>query len=128
MKGFICGAFDLLHPGHLYTLKECRKRCDSLIVGLHVNPQEERPEKNKPVESVFERYVRLLSCKYVDTIVPYENNNDLMNLLNTFDIDVRFLGEDYKGHEDKIIGFDILPIEYIPRKHNYSSTELRKRL
>lgn len=128
MKGFICGAFDLLHPGHIYTLRECKKACDWLVVGLHVNPKNERKNKNKPVETVFERYVRLMGCRYVDEVIPYETNEDLINLLNTCDLDIRFLGSEYRRHEDKIIGIEIVPIKYIWRKHNYSTTELRKRI
>lgn len=126
--GFICGAFDLLHPGHLFTFKECKKYCDKLVVGLHVNPQSERPEKNKPIETVYERYCRLMSCKYVDEVIPYEDNRDLINLLHTAGLDVRFLGDDYKLKEYEIIGKDILPITYISRGHNWSSSNLRKRI
>lgn len=126
--GFICGAFDLLHAGHIVTLRECKQRCDHLIVGLHVNPSNERDTKNKPVETIFERYVRLSGCKYVDEIIPYETNEDLLNLLQTTPIDVRFLGTDYQNKEDLIIGEDIVPIEYIPRYHTYSTSSLRRRL
>lgn len=128
IKGFICGAFDLLHPGHVYTFNICKKHCDWLIVGLHVNPKNERKNKNKPIESVYERYVRLKGCKYVDEIIPYETNEDLINMLNMLEIDVRFLGEEYQKNINKIIGRVIVPILYIYRKHNYSTTKLRERL
>jgi len=128
MRGFICGAWDLLHPGHVYTLRACKKRCDHLVVGLHINPKNERKNKNKPIETAFERYYQLLACKYVDEIIPYETNEDLINILQIMDIDIRFLGEDYIDHHESIIGIGIVPIQYLPRKHNYSSTNLRKRL
>jgi glycerol-3-phosphate cytidylyltransferase len=127
-RGIIFSAWDLLHPGHLYTLKKCKEKCDWLIVGLQVDPSQERPEKNKPVETIFERYLRLRSCKFVDEIVPYENNKDMINMFCVYDIDIRFLGEDYKDHPEKIVGKDIVPIEFIPRKHAFSTTELRGRL
>ena len=127
MKGFIAGAFDLLHPGHLYTLAECKKHCNILVVGIHVDPSLERKDKNKPVQTVFERYIQLASCRYVDEFVPYETEQDLLNILNTLKIDVRFLGSEYE-HSDKITGKDIVPIKYIPRNHSHSSSELRKRL
>jgi glycerol-3-phosphate cytidylyltransferase len=123
--GFICSAFDLLHPGHLYILKECKKNCDYLIVGLHVNPQVERPLKNKPIETVYERWCRLSACKYVDKIIPYETEADLVNILTTEPLDVRFLGSDC---QENITGESLVPLHYILRKNTFSSSELRKRL
>ena len=64
--GFVCGAFDLFHPGQNILLRECKSRCDFLIVGLHTNPQIDRPTKNKPVQSIYERYVQLNNSKWVD--------------------------------------------------------------
>ncbi len=116
--GFIASSWELLHPGHIYTLAECKKRCDYLIVGLHVGGREK-----KLVETMFERWMRLAACEYVDKIIPYETEKDLENMLKTLDIDVRFLGEGYKTRDD-ITGEGIVPIEYISRKHNWSSTAL----
>jgi len=120
--GFIASSFDLLHPGHLYTLMACQNRCDYLVVGLHVGGR-----KKKLVETVFERWMRLNACKYVDKIIPYETEEDLENMLKVLNVDVRFLGEDYKTRKD-ITGKDIVPIEYISRKHSWSSTSLRERI
>jgi glycerol-3-phosphate cytidylyltransferase len=122
MIGFIASSFDLLHPGHLYTLKECKLRCDYLIVGLHVGGR-----NKKLVETVFERWMRLAACEYVDTIIPYETEEDLENMLKVINIDVRFLGEEYKTRDD-ITGKDIVPVQYIPRQHSWSSTRLRNKL
>ena len=121
-RGFIASSWDLLHAGHVYTLRECSRKCDFLIVGLHVGGR-----NKKLVETVFERWMRLNACLYVDEIVPYETEEDLENILFTSDLDVRYLGEDYYKRND-ITGEDIVPIEYIPREHNWSSTELKKRL
>jgi len=126
--GFIAGAFDLLHPGHIHALGECRKSCDMLLVGLHVNPRLERKEKNLPVQTVFERFVQLHACMYVDDIIPYETETDLLNLLKMQDIDIRFLGTEYQEKGRKITGKSIIPIKYIKRHHSFSSTELRKKL
>ena len=130
-RGFIAGAFDLLHSGHLYTFRTAHKHCDILIVGLQVDPSKGRPGKNKPVQSVFERYNQLQACKYVDGIIPYETETDLHNLLVIGNFDVRFLGEEYKareGNESDITGEHLVPITYIPRFHTYSSSELRRRI
>ena len=128
MRGFIAGAFDLLHPGHIYTLRECKMRCDKLVVGLHVNPSLERPSKNKPVETVFERFIRLAACKYVDEIVPYETEEDLLNILHTLNLDIRFLDVEYSQLPERITGKDIVPIVFIEREHSWSSRRLRKRI
>lgn len=131
MIGFTCGAFDLFHPGHVVLLYQCKQYCDQLIVGLQTNPQIDRSEKSKPIQSLYERYLQLSSCRYVDSIVPYDTEKDLENILSCTKLNIRFLGEDY---EDKsFTGKDIceklnIQIIYLPRKHSWSSTELRKRL
>lgn len=124
--GFTCGAFDLLHTGHVLMLKEAKEQCEYLIVGLQTDPSRDRPEKNRPTQSVFERYVQLEGCRYVDKIIPYDNEDDLRNLLLSIEPDVRIIGEDYRGKQ--FTGCD-LPIEvyYNSRRHPYSSSELRKR-
>ena len=131
-NGFTCGAFDLLHPGHVHFIHEARKKCDFLIVGLHADPTIDRPgSKNKPIQSVFERYLQLDGLSCVDLIVPYDTERDLVNMMATLDIQVRFVGTDYTGK--RITGEDIcgqrgIDIVYIPRLHDFSSTSLRERL
>jgi glycerol-3-phosphate cytidylyltransferase len=131
-NGFTCGAFDLLHPGHVHFIHEARKKCDFLIVGLHADPTIDRPgSKNKPIQSVFERYLQLDGLSCVDLIVPYDTERDLVNMMATLDIQVRFVGTDYTGK--RITGEDIcgqrgVDIVYIPRLHDFSSTSLRERL
>ena len=127
IKGFTCGAFDLLHAGHLLMLEEVRGKCDFLIVGLHTNPQIDRKEKNKPIESIKERKIRLKGCKYVDQVIIYRTEKDLYDLLKKLKPDVRFLGIDHKG---KPFTGDDLPIKimYNSRSHNYSSSNLLKRI
>jgi glycerol-3-phosphate cytidylyltransferase len=129
--GFTCGAFDLLHPGHLHFLVECSNKCDILWVGLHSNPQLDRPQKNKPLQSIFERYMQLYNLSFVEKIIPYDTEKDLENLLAIMDIHKRFVGTEYENM--LLTGQDIcikrnIAIEYIPRLHSFSSTELRNRL
>lgn len=124
--GFTCSAFDLLHAGHVSMLEEAKKQCDYLIVGLHTNPQIDRPTKNKPVETTFERYVRLKGCKFVDEIIPYDTEEDLVNLLNIIKPDIRILGEEYRDKD--FTGKGLVPEYFNTRSHNYSTTALRKRL
>jgi glycerol-3-phosphate cytidylyltransferase len=125
--GFTCSAFDLFHAGHILMLKEAKELCDYLIVGLQVDPSVDRPEKNSPVQTVFERFTQLSACKYVDEIIPYSTEEDLLNLLQTVKIDVRIIGEEYK--DKNFTGKDLdIPVFYNRRRHNISSTEMRERV
>jgi glycerol-3-phosphate cytidylyltransferase len=131
ITGFTCSAFDLLHPGHIVMLEECKNNCDYLIVGLQTDPTIDRPSKNKPVQTVYERYVQLTGCKYVDRIIPYDTEKDLENIIATLPINIRFLGDEYKSV--KFTGKDICEYRGIkvffnsPRLYSYSSTDLRTR-
>jgi len=126
-KGFTCGAMDLLHAGHVLMLKECKEHCDYLIVGLQTDPTLDRPEKQKPVETLEERQIRLEGCRYVDEIVTYNTEAELYKLLQELSPDVRFVGAD---HKDKPFTGDDLPIHVIfnSREHNFSSTNLKNRI
>lgn len=127
IKGFTCGAFDLCHAGHLLMFKECREQCDYLIVGLQTDPSIDRPEKHKPVETYEERLIRLQSCKYIDMVVKYKTEKDLIELLKIIKPDIRFIGADHKG---KPFTGDNLPIKVVfnSREHNFSSSNLRERI
>jgi glycerol-3-phosphate cytidylyltransferase len=126
--GFVAGAFDLLHPGHILMLAEAKSKCDRLVVGLHTDPSIDRREKNVPIQSTFERYLQLKALQVVDDIVPYDTEEDLLNLLSNTQIDIRFLGEDYLDSKSYTgYGLDI-PVYFCKRKHNYSSSELRGRI
>jgi glycerol-3-phosphate cytidylyltransferase len=130
-KGFTCGAFDLCHAGHVLMFKECREQCDYLVVGLHSDPTLDRPEKNKPIQSVEERKTMLEGIKYIDEVLVYDTEAELLRLLteNKLGIKVRFIGADWKKNPRGITGPD-LPIEviYNSRDHGYSTTELRDRI
>ena len=128
--GFTCGAMDLLHAGHALMLEDCKKHCDYLVVGLHTNPQIDRPNKNKPIQSLVERYYQLDACKYVDKIIPYETEADLTEILISLDYDYRFIGADWKDKE--FTGYDIAghldKVVYNNRKHGYSTSGLRRKI
>ena len=127
MIGFTCGAFDLLHAGHIVMLEEAKSNCDYLIVGLQTDPSIDRENKNKPVQTVYERYVQLNAVQYVDEIIPYDTEQSLLDLLQSQKIDIRFIGEDYRDME--FTGMD-LPIEvfYTSRQHSFSSSSLREKV
>jgi glycerol-3-phosphate cytidylyltransferase len=129
--GITFSTFDLLHAGHVLMLKEAKSVCDYLICGLHVDPQVERPNKNKPIQSIVERYIQLSSVKYVDEVIPYNLEKDLHDILLGYPIDVRIIGADYRDVD--FSGKDIcltrgIEIYYNDRSHNFSSTELRQRI
>lgn len=125
--GFTCSCFDLFHAGHIMMLKEAKAQCDYLIVGLQTDPTIDRPTKNKPIQSIFERFVQLNSCVYVDEVVVYATEKDLMDILLTYSIDVRIVGDEYK--DKNFTGKELeIPIYYNARKHSFSTTELRERV
>ncbi|RRJ91952.1 glycerol-3-phosphate cytidylyltransferase [Paenimyroides tangerinum] len=127
--GITFSAFDLLHAGHIKMLEEAKRQCDYLICGLQTDPTLDRPEKNKPTQTVVERYIQLKGCKFVDEIVPYATEQDLEDILRSFKIDVRILGDEYankdftgrKYCEEKGIDF-----YFNTRDHRFSSSSLRK--
>lgn len=129
--GITFSTFDLLHAGHVLMLKEARSVCDYLICGLHVDPQIERPQKNKPIQNLIERHVQLCGVKYVDEIIPYCTEDELRDILLSYSIDVRIIGSDYKDKDftgKNICKLKGVEIYYNKRDHNFSSTELRKRI
>jgi glycerol-3-phosphate cytidylyltransferase len=130
--GFNCSSFDLFHAGHVTMLKMEKQMCDYLIVALQVDPTIDRPgAKNKPAQSVYERYVQLQACKYVDEILVYETEYDLLQLLMTQTIDIRFLSEEYLNRDftGKQYCMDNgIELHYHKRQHDYSSSDLRRRV
>ena len=130
--GFTCGAFDILHAGHISMLQECKSQCDKLIVGLQTDPTIDRPDtKNKPIQSILERWIQLKSVSCVDEIYPYETEKDLENLLGVLPINVRFIGSDHLGETHtgaKICIAKNIEIVYNSRYHDWSSSNLRERL
>jgi glycerol-3-phosphate cytidylyltransferase len=126
--GFTCSTFDLFHAGHIMMLKEAKSQCEYLIVGLQTDPTIDRPDtKNKPIQTLFERFVQLQSCRYVDEIVPYSTEKELIDILLSYPIDVRIIGEEYKDAHFTGREFDI-EMYYNRRKHSFSTTSLRQRV
>lgn len=127
--GITFSAFDLFHAGHIKMLEEAKSKCDYLIVGLQTDPTLDRPNKNKPIQTVVERYIQLKGCKFVDEIVPYATEQDLEDILQSFQIDIRIVGDEYsekdftgrKYCEEKGILFF-----FNTRDHRFSSSSLRK--
>ena len=129
--GFTCSAFDLLHAGHIAMLREAKEHCDYLICGLQVDPTLDRPNKNKPVQTIVERHAQLAAVKYVDEIIPYVTEADLVDILSMYPINIRILGEEYRDKD--FTGRDIckkrdIELYFNKREHRFSTSDLRKRV
>ena len=127
--GITFSTFDLLHAGHVRMLEDAKKVCDYLIVGLQIDPTLDRPEKNKPTQSVVERYIQLKGCRFVDEIIPYSTEEDLEDILKSFSVDVRIVGDEYKNKN--FTGRDYcerkgIELYFNKREHRFSSSGLRK--
>lgn len=129
--GITFSAFDLFHAGHVKMLEEAKCQCDYLIVGLQLDPSLNRAEKNSPSQTIIERYIQLKGSKYVDEIVPYILERDLEDILKSFEIDVRIIGEEYRGKNftgKEYCDEKGIKIYYNSRDHRFSSTGLRKQV
>lgn len=130
--GFNCSTFDLFHAGHITMLKEEKRHCDHLVIALQTDPTIDRPDtKNSPVQSIYERHVVVSACKYVDEVIVYSTEEDLINILKTQHIDIRFLGDEYMTKEFTGKQWCIdngIELFYHKRRHTYSSSNLRKRV
>ena len=127
-KGITFGAFDLFHAGHVMMLEEAKTVCDYLIVCIQSDPSLDRKEKNKPVQSIVEREIQVSGCKYTDEVIIYDTEEDLLDILDTVDWDVRVLGEEYKAKDFTGKEQTLEKCHFNKRPHNFSSSELRKRV
>ena len=129
--GLTASTFDLLHAGHVSMLREAKSQCDYLIAALQVDPSLDRSDKNPPVQTIVERQAQLHAVKYVDEVVVYCTESDLLDIINMYPIDVRILGEEYRLKD--FTGKDEcrnrgIQIYFNKRDHRFSSSDLRKRV
>jgi glycerol-3-phosphate cytidylyltransferase len=129
--GFTASTFDLLHAGHVAMLREAKEQCDYLICALQVDPSVDRAEKNKPIQTLVERYIQLSGVKYVDEIVCYQTEEDLKDILELYDIHVKIMGEEYRNKD--FTGKDIckrrgIQLYFNKRDHRFSTSDLRRRV
>jgi glycerol-3-phosphate cytidylyltransferase len=130
--GITFSTFDMLHAGHIAMLSEATNHCDYLIAGLQTDPTIDRPDtKNHPVQSIVERQIQLAACRYVDEVVVYQTEQDLIDLLLILPLDVRILGVEYQDKEftgrDECFDRGI-ELVFNGRDHSFSSSSLRKRV
>jgi glycerol-3-phosphate cytidylyltransferase len=129
--GITASTFDLLHAGHVGMLREAKTQCDYLICALQIDPSIDRDYKNKPIQSIVERYTQLAAVKYVDEIIVYQTERDLEDILELYPINVRILGEEYKDKD--FTGREIckkrnIQLHFNKRDHKFSTTDLRLRV
>ena len=129
--GLTASTFDLLHAGHIAMLREAKSQCDHLICALQVDPSVDRPEKNSPVQSIVERYAQLSAVTYVDEVLVYCTEADLLDIIQMYPIDLRILGEEYRDKD--FTGKDEcrrrgIQLYFNKREHRFSSSDLRKRV
>lgn len=130
IRGVTASCWDLIHSGHYLMLEEAKSQCDYLIVFLQTDPTVDRQTKNKPVQSITERFIQVRACKFVDEIIVYETEADLYALLSSVQFDKRFIGADWRGKE--FTGHDIPnmieKLVFNTRNHSYSTSSLRERI
>jgi glycerol-3-phosphate cytidylyltransferase len=127
-KGITFGAFDLFHAGHVVMLQEAKTVCDHLIVCIQSDPSLDRSDKNPPVQSIVERQIQVAACKYVDEIVVYDTERDVLEILRSLDWDVRILGDEYRDKEFTGRDETLDRCYFNTRPHSFSSSELRLRV
>ena len=138
-KGITFSSFDLIHPGHIVMLQDCKTVCDYLIVGVQSDPTIDRnktndlyskisgKKKNLPIQTLEERLIMIKAIKYIDEVFVYHTEEDLYNWLTTNKWDIRILGSDWEGKN--FTGFDIKgEIYFHKRDHNWSTTNFRERI
>tara|TARA_X000000368_G_C22550864_1_gene502071 strand:+ start:141 stop:506 length:366 start_codon:yes stop_codon:yes gene_type:complete len=112
-------------------LREAKSQCDYLIAALQVDPSWDRSDKNPPVQTIVERQAQLHAVKYIDEVIVYCTETDLLDIINMYPIDVRILGEEYRLKD--FTGKDEcrnrgIQIYFNKRDHRFSSSDLRKRV
>ena len=127
-KGITFGAFDLFHAGHVLMLEEAKTVCDYLIVCIQSDPSLDREEKNKPVQSIIEREIQVSGCRFVDEVIIYDTEADLLNIIGQVDWDVRIIGEEYKNKDFTGRDQTLERCYFNKRPHTFSSSELRERV
>ena len=127
-KGITFGAFDLFHAGHVLMLEEAKAVCDYLIVCIQTDPSLDREEKNKPVQSIIEREIQVSGCRFVDEVIIYDTEADLLHIIGQVDWDVRIIGEEYKNKDFTGRDQTLERCHFNKRPHTFSSSELRERV
>lgn len=93
--GFTNGCFDILHPGHIYSLSQTAREADYLIVGLNSDASVKRlkgPER--PINNTESRAIILSNLIMVDMVVVFEEDTPL-ELIKALEPNILVKGGDY---------------------------------
>ncbi|MEC8164364.1 MAG: D-glycero-beta-D-manno-heptose 1-phosphate adenylyltransferase, partial [Pseudomonadota bacterium] len=102
--GFTNGCFDLLHPGHISLIRQARRGCDQLVVGLNSDASVKRLKgDDRPVQNETSRAAVLASLGDVDAVVIFEEDTPI-DLIRALKPDVLVKGADYMV--DEVVGAD----------------------
>lgn len=127
-KGITFGAFDLFHAGHVLMMQEAKTVCDHLIVCIQTDPSLDRKDKNKPVQSIVERQIQVEACRYIDEVIVYDTEVDVLEILRSIDWDIRIIGDEYRDKDFTGREETIDRCYFNSRPHTFSSSELRFRV
>ena len=125
--GFTNGCFDLFHEGHLYLIKEAKKKCDFLIIGLNSDESVKTLKgESRPIENQEQRVKNLSKIKEVDAIVIF-NTETPENIIKDLNPDILIKGGDY--NKTDIVGSKFVienggSVEVIDLLPGFSTTKI----
>ena len=131
--GYTAGVYDMFHVGHLNLIMNAKAYCDHLIVAVSTDEVVQKNKNKTPIIKYEDRARIVEAIRYVDEVVPQTDYSDKLSAAKKYNIDVMFVGDDWKGTEkwDRIerqlkeIGVDLI---YRPYTHSISSTMLREKI
>lgn len=130
--GYTQGTYDMFHIGHLNLLKNAKKHCDYLVVGVNTDDLVESYKNKRPIVPLNERMEIIRAIKYVDEVVATESL-DKKDAWEKVRFDEIYIGDDWKGNarweetgkQMKALGAELV---YLPYTKDTSSTMLREKL
>jgi len=102
--GFTNGCFDLLHPGHIWFLEQCKQKCDKLIIAINSDSSITKLKgRNRPILNQRERTILIAALASTDLVITFEETTPL-SLIERLQPDCLFKGSDYSV--ESIVGYD----------------------
>lgn len=135
-KVYTGGTFDLFHRGHVNFLRQCKEIGDTVIVSLNTDEFIYRYKGEYPIVSYEDRKAVLLSCKYVDMVIPNSQGEDSKPAI--LDVNPKFIviGSDWAKKDyytqmnftQKWLDDNGYILIYIPYTENVSTSSIKKKL
>lgn len=130
--GYTTGVFDLFHIGHLNILKEAKKNCDFLIVGVSSDELVFNYKGRYPIINLDDRSEIIANIKCVDRVVTQHEFNKL-NAYHQYKFDILFHGDDWKGSdkyaeiESELKEFGVI-FKYFPYTNGVSTSFIKNKI